>query len=79
MSGDVITMAAVEVGSEPLSDGELYNSPSKRKTSSSPTVPYSLRNFITILNYVLQNVHNSSLFAEEMLLLFRNFSDLQGR
>ena len=79
MSGDVITMAAVEVGSEPLSDDELYDSPSKRKASGSPRVPYYLRNFLTILNHVLQNAHNSSLFSEEMLSLLRNFSDLQGR
>ena len=70
MSGDVITMAAVEVGSEPLSDDELYDSPSKRKASGSPSVPYYLSNILTILNCVLQNVHNSSLFAEERLLLF---------
>ena len=72
-------MAAVEVGSKPLSDDELYDSPSKRKASGSPNVPYYLRTFFTILNHALQNAHNSSLFSEEMLLLLPNFSDLQGR
>ena len=64
-------MAAVEVGFEPISDEELYNSSSKRKASGSPNVPYYLRNFLTILNHVLQNAHNSSLFSEEMLSLLQ--------
>ena len=54
VTGDVITMAVVEVGYGPLSDDELYDSPSKRKASGSPNVLYYLRNFLTILNHVLQ-------------------------
>ena len=71
-SDDVITMAAVEVGFEPISDDELYDSPSKRKASGSPNVPYYLSNFLTILNRVLQNAHNSSLFSEVRSFLIKH-------
>lgn len=68
-----------EVGSESVSDDELYDSPSKRKAAGSTKLPYYLRNFLTILNHVLQSAHNASLFSGEMLALLRSFSDLQGR
>lgn len=72
-------MAATEVGSDSVIDDELYDSPSKRKAAGSPKVPYYLRNFLTILNHVLQNAHNASLLSGEMLSLLRSFSDLQGK
>ena len=72
-------MAAAELRSEPVDDEELYDSPRKMKDAGSPKVPYYLRNFLTILNHVLQNAHNWSLFSEQELSLLRSFSELQGK
>lgn len=74
-----ITMAAAELCSETVGDEELYHSPRKRKDAASPKTPYYLRNFLAILNHVLQSVHNWSLFSEQELSLLRSFSDLQGK
>ena len=74
-----ITMAAAELCTETVGDEELYDSPRKRKEAASPKTPYYLRNFLAILNHVLQNAHNWSLFSEQELSLLRSFSDLQGK
>ena len=62
----------LEVGSEPLRVDKLYDSPSMQKASGSPNVPYYLSNFLTILNRVLQNAHNSSLFSEVRSFLIKH-------
>ena len=79
MASQIFTMATVELCSDSVGDDELYDSPRKRKDSGSPKVPYYLRNFLTILNHVLQSAHNFRLFSEEELSLLRSFSELQGR
>ena len=77
LSGEIptIDMASVDDRDQ---DEVLYDSPKKKQKKGTPDVPYYLRNFNTIVNHVLQNTHNQTLFPAEELQLLWLFQELSG-